>query len=107
LKAPIQGLRNREIPAHDVDLWRQAKQIRVATHGAKPRSCCRQLRHNVAADVPGAADDEDAIHERTTLHGERGAWIIRAGRPPGAVFLLNALTADSQIRTALNASAAC
>ena len=65
LKAPIQGLGNREIPAHDLDLSRQARRIRVAGHGAEPRSRCRQLRHNLAADVPGAADDEDTIHERT------------------------------------------
>src|SRR5207247_8850163 len=62
LQAAIQGLGNREIPAHHLDLWRQTGRLRVASHGAEPRSRCRQLIDNLATDVPGAADDEDTIH---------------------------------------------
>jgi len=62
LQAAIQPLGNREIPAHHLDLWRQTGRIRVADHGAAPRSRCRELTDNLATDIPGAADDEDTIH---------------------------------------------
>jgi predicted ATPase len=68
-QAPFEGLGNREIPAHHLDLWRQAGRIRVAGHHAEPRSRCPQLIDNLATDVPGAADDEDTVHAGPILQG--------------------------------------
>src|SRR5258705_604657 len=40
--------------------------MRVGRNDAKPGSACRQLRHNVAAQVSSAADDENTIHFATS-----------------------------------------
>jgi hypothetical protein len=71
-EARIKRLGNREIPAHHLDLWRQAGRIRVASHRAEPRSRGPQLIDNLATHVPGAADDEDTVHNWPILQGGMG-----------------------------------
>jgi hypothetical protein len=98
-QASIKGLGSGEIPAHHLDLWRQAGRSRVADHRAEPRPRCAQLMDNLATDVPGAADDEDTVHEGPSLQGATGAWIIRAERPRrvarrGSRFLTPSIDSD-------------
>src|SRR5207253_11355439 len=81
-QAPIKSLGNREIPAHYLDLWRPAGRIRVAGHGAEPRSRCTQLVDNLATDVPGAADDEDTVHQALSALAARAPVAPRLPTPP-------------------------
>ena len=51
-----------EITAHEIDVSRKVRGVRIAAHGANPAAGTAQLRYHLGADVAGRAGDEDAFH---------------------------------------------
>ena len=102
-QAPIKSLGNRGIPAHHLDLWRQTGRIRVAGHRAEPISRRPQLIDNLATDVPGAADDEDTVHEEPSYRRDGGDFW---GRTAGHVAMFFGVVMRPTIMGVLQGSTA-
>jgi hypothetical protein len=62
LQAGVETLGNREIPAHDVDVCRQTRCVRIASHRTTPGASSSQLIDDVTPDVSSGAGDQDSIH---------------------------------------------
>ena len=58
----IQSLWKSQISTQYFNLWRQPGRVWVANHGANISAGRGQLQNNVAADITGASDDENAAH---------------------------------------------
>jgi hypothetical protein len=67
VQARIETLRNREIPADDVDVCRQMCGVWISSHGAKAGACGHQLIDHVTSDVASGAGDEDSVQWLTSL----------------------------------------
>jgi hypothetical protein len=61
-QAGIETLGNCEIPAHDVDVCRHTRCVRIASHRTKLGTRGDQLIDDVTPNVSGGAGDEDAVH---------------------------------------------
>jgi hypothetical protein len=62
LQAGVETLGNREIPPHDIDVGRQTRCVRIASHRTKLGARSSQLIDDVTPDVSSGAGDEDSIH---------------------------------------------
>ena len=67
VQAGIETLRPSEIPAHDIEMRRQIRSVRISSHRAKAGTRGSQLIDNVTPDVSSGSGDEDAIHSLISL----------------------------------------
>src|SRR5262245_16438942 len=79
VQTPIKRFGKTEISAHHLNRWWQISRLWIAGHRSDLRARSLQFTDNLAADIAGCSDNENAIHHKNRFRSQLQKKIVSRG----------------------------